>query len=675
MLENEDAAGGNDAIGSLPTNAPTAPPIPQPVPSGQPPTRPTEAAPQAPPLTPGPAAPSRSFMGALAHALIGSTMAVAAKGIQVAAGPPAPDSYTTDASGKTTPNFSRTDNTRSRLERLAQHALEGLAAGAQIGPQKSKAAAWGAGIGAGAQAEMQRTQGDDLLKRKQAQEEYDTQQKTLTDKAVRAMHNASTYSLWQKAIDEQNDHDPERKKNMDVVNALQEYNDRNPKNGMSVQIVTPEAAMAMHEADNHSVAKHTYLPLGMTGAKDANGNPVFEQDGVTPKQTGQIAVISGDGKLPLPQSFVDDAKEYGKLAGISGSDQLTANMEVPLATFLNIDKRINDVKLKESDGWKNAHDVILADGKTHAQMNPVTSKTRPYPEGVTPLAVKKEEAEIEEKKASAFEKEQLGRKAKKDADTEALFNPAASSGLTGDDYLKSLPPAAQNVLKAIAEGRETRSPRQLQDKNGNPTPLAEALHKGYPDFDDKKAAAYGGLVKDFTTGPTSRSLTAYGTAINHARSMYDNTGPKSYVPGTNEYKRYHQDVTYVATEVARALNPGGVAAEGTIKEQEEALSSTFNRKAAIENAEHILTGKMAEIKQRWLNGQVRPSYQPPMPNLSREAMDNADYIRNHGKVSQPSPQSGQPNPPAGASHIGKDANGNVVGYVLNGQWVSAGGKQ
>jgi len=377
------------------------------------------------------------------------------------------------------------------------------------------------------------------------------------------------------------------------------------------------------------------LPLGMTGAKDANGNPVFEQDGVTPKQTGQIAVISGDGKLPLPQSFVDDVKEYGKLAGISGADQLTANMEVPLATFLNIDKRINDVKLKESEGWKNAHDVILADGKTHAQMNPVTSKTRPYPEGALPLSVKKEEAEIEEKKASAFEKEQLGRKAKKDADTEALFNPAASSGLTGDDYLKSLPPAAQNVLKAIAEGRETRSPRQLQDKNGNPTPLAEALHKGYPDFDDKKAAAYGGLVKDFTTGPTSRSLTAYGTAINHARSMYDNTGPKSYMPGTNEYKRYHQDVTYVATEVARALNPGGVAAEGTIKEQEEALSSTFNRKAAIENAEHILTGKMAEIKQRWLNGQVRPSYQPPMPNLSQEAMGNADYIRNHGKVSQP----------------------------------------
>ncbi len=409
-FENEDAGNGtplSNDVGTLPTNAPAAPPIPQPA---QPPTRPADAV-QALPVSP--AAPSRSFFGSLVHSLLGSALAETAKGgravVKGLAGP-APVDYSTDASGKTvaTP---RADNTKTRLERMAEAALLGLSAGAAMPPQKSKAAAWGAGIGVGAQAEMQRSQGNDLLKRKQSAEDYERGQKELTDKAVRAMHNASTYSLWQKAIDEQNDHDPERKKNMDVVNALQEYNDRNPKNGMSVQIVTPEAAMAMHEADNHSVAKHTYLPLGMTGAKDANGSPVFEQDGTTPKQTGQIAVISGDGKLPLPQSFVNDAKEYGKLAGISGADQLTANMEVPLATFLNIDKRINDVKLKEQDGWKNAHDVILSDGKTHAQMNTVTSKTRPYPEGVTPLAVKKDEADIEEKQAGAFEKRALGKKA------------------------------------------------------------------------------------------------------------------------------------------------------------------------------------------------------------------------------------------------------------------------
>ncbi len=120
-------------------------------------------------------------------------------------------------------------------------------------------------------------------------------------------------------------------------------------------------------------------------------------------------------------------KEYGKLAGISGSDQLKAGLEVPLSTFLNIDKRMNDVKLKEQDGWKNAHDVVLSDGKTHAQMNTVTSKTRPYPEGVTPLAVKKEEADIAEKQAGAFEKTQQGKKAQ--ADITGASDEVANQGI------------------------------------------------------------------------------------------------------------------------------------------------------------------------------------------------------------------------------------------------------
>ena len=147
---------------------------------------------------------------------------------------------------------------------------------------------------------------------------------------------------------------------------------------------------------------------------------------------------------------------------------------------------------------------------------------------------------------------------------------------------------------------------------------------------------------------------------------------RSYVPGTAENKRYNQDVTYVSTEVAKALNPTGVATENAIKEQEEALQSYANRKVAVENAEHILTGKMAEIKQRWLNGQVRPSYQPPMPNLSQEAMDNADYIRNHGKVSRPSPQ-GQANAPAGASQEVYTADGKtLLGHVVNKKFVPLG---
>src|SRR5438093_9124130 len=137
MLENDSAengTGGNDAVETLPTNAPTAPPIPTSPAAGAPAARPAPEAPaQAPPLTPGPAAPSRSFMGALAHALIGSTMATAARGVKALAGPPPVDSYSTDSSGKMTRNY-RQEHTSDRLAPLAQHALDWLASVAQTHP-------------------------------------------------------------------------------------------------------------------------------------------------------------------------------------------------------------------------------------------------------------------------------------------------------------------------------------------------------------------------------------------------------------------------------------------------------------------------------------------------------------------------------------------------------------
>lgn len=629
---NPEAAMSNQAPPATPTPAPSATGTPSPAPTSTPPTPANvngNAQPAAQPERQE--GPGEHFRN-LSHSLKGAVLAVLAGPQQ------AVDHYETDSTGKTVAKM-RSLHPAERLQLMAQAALTGLAAGSRVPPQKSKGAAFAAGIGAGGEAQMDRAQQQDLLKRSQAAEDYERQEKAKTENAIRAMHRATTYSLWQKNLQEQNDHDPERAKNMDVVNAAQDYIQRNPGAGMSVEFVNDSQAKAIHDQEvaalksdpTHATKLSVMLPIGMTEAKDQDGNPLFEQDGATPKQVGRIAVIKGGDKIPLPQSFVDDAKEYGTAAGIAGAGRLNEGQEVPIAQFLAMDARLNQAKNKEIDGWKNAAPGVAADGKTRVQINSFNGKTRTYPEGAIPLAVEKEQADIAEKQAGAFEKTQQGKKAQNDTVQLGEWNPPGSEGTTGADYLRTLPQERQNVLRAIAEARETRSPRQLQDKNGNPTPLAQALHRAYPDFDDKKAAAYGALVKDFTTGNTSRTLTAYGTAINHARALYDNTGRNSYIPGTDEYKRYNQDVTYVATEVAKALNPTGVATEGAISEQENALRSTFNRKAAIENAEHILTGKMSEIKQRWANGQMRPSYQPPMPGLSKEAMDSADYIRNQGQ--------------------------------------------
>src|SRR6266567_412376 len=237
MLENEDA--GTNAGNGTATPAPTAPEI-----SG-PPSVPAQApnlgaTPQpAPPAAPAaqsqePSQEPGHFFKHLSHAFAGALVGALAGPKQ------AVDHYEADETGKMKAVM-RDLHPRDRLQLMAQAALEGLSAGSRVGPQKSKAAAWGAGIGAGGEAVIQRGQQQDLLKRQQAREDYETQQKAMTDKALRAAHNASTYSLWQKAMDEANDHDPDRKKNMDVVDAIKDFNERNPTSGLQVQIVSPDA--------------------------------------------------------------------------------------------------------------------------------------------------------------------------------------------------------------------------------------------------------------------------------------------------------------------------------------------------------------------------------------------------------------------------------------------------
>jgi len=63
------------------------------------------------------------------------------------------------------------------------------------------------------------------------------------------------------------------------------------------------------------------------------------------------------------------------------------------------------------------------------QHNPFTTETREYPGGV-PLGAQKEQADIEEKKAGAFEKTELGNKARKTQTPWGCLIPQLPGGLT-----------------------------------------------------------------------------------------------------------------------------------------------------------------------------------------------------------------------------------------------------
>jgi len=438
-LENADTGantgantGGNDAVEALPTNAPTAPPIPT-SPSaatGAPAARPAPEAPaQAPPLTPGPAAPSRSFMGALAHALIGSTMATAARGVKALAGPPPVDSYSTDASGKMTPNYGR-DHTADRLSRLALHALEGLSSGAQMPPQKSRMAALAGGLGAGASAVRQQAQQQDSQKRQQAQDEYETQQKAIMNRATIAHNNASVYRDYLDSMTQQWDRDPEYSNTQAVKESLDQFNEENSANKHDYQILTPEQAQALfaptttggqaHDADSHPLGNKVVVgalrPKPMT---DNDGKPLTNEDG-SPKMQGQVLVMDGthDGKISLPQAYISDLQRYSGLVG--NAKNFKAGDELTPLQFARVNSLRLQAKQKAQVGWEKP-ETVYKDGKA-MKFNaaaPEGEQLREYPEGAQPNIENKPAAQAVETKLKAGQTAEAWAKAR-EADAKRL---------------------------------------------------------------------------------------------------------------------------------------------------------------------------------------------------------------------------------------------------------------
>lgn len=365
----------------------------------QPPAAQAPAPPQEPPGT---------HFKNLSHALQGAVLGALAGGKKVLgrlAGPSEiVDGYETDESGKQTPKY-RQLHTGDKLQRIAQAALQGLAAGSSVPQQKSGAASWAAGIGAGASQQINEEKQEDLLKRQQSKEAFEQEQKAMTDKYIRAQHNITTHALFQKGVDDTNEHDPERQKTEAIRGAAEDYISRNPSTSMTAQVISESEARAMQAADKNNPASttHVFFPYGMRAAKQ-DGKEVYEKDGVTPKKEGQLLVIGGgtkDGKMPLPQPFVDDLKKYGKLAGITGLDTVKAGDEWALDRFLNAGSRMNPVKGQEIDGWKEkklGENAVRVEGKW-MQENSFTHERRPY--GGTPQETDKINAQIDKDQAEA----------------------------------------------------------------------------------------------------------------------------------------------------------------------------------------------------------------------------------------------------------------------------------
>jgi hypothetical protein len=365
-----------------------------------PPPAPVPANAAAKPAAPVAAAPSGgNLFHNLSHALIGGILGAAL-------GPKTEAQYNVDpATGKLVTTQAPL-TTGDRLRRLAAGALRGLGAAATAPPRPGAPVL--AGLGAGATAEMKEEKAQDLLKRQQAAQNFEQEQRTTLMKANIANLNAQTINHYMSAIRAGEDLDPVRQQNQKLVDEIQGVQAAGElPQGMSVRVMPFDDAMKTRadfdaaKGKGSFLSSHIVLPMGRAPDLDPNtGEPMMGPDG-KPKTHGNVAIISGlhQGMMPLPAATYDLYQEYGERAGLKGSGvgEIQPGQPIDVQHWIGLENALQAERVKELGGWQSANPAANAvinpnwkpgdpiDQK-YLQRNSISGEIRPYPGG-TPAGV------------------------------------------------------------------------------------------------------------------------------------------------------------------------------------------------------------------------------------------------------------------------------------------------
>jgi hypothetical protein len=619
---------------------------PPPAPAPTPVVQPAKPAPVQPDSKPGNFFHriSHSFAGALIGALAGQD----------------PVTYKTDESGNMTAVKVPQTN-RSRLQRVAQAAMEGLAAGAAA-PRRQGAEVL-SGLGAGFAAQQAKAQQQDVLARQQAKESFDEQQKAMVQKYQNAHWNAQTAveianakKLGEEAM-QSHYHDTQdltagaREGDLDVSEH---------------SVAEAEAILAADKAaGSSSFVKHVVLGMLPPVPQIENGKPVLDAQG-QPIMEKRLAIITEDkkGNVILSPSMVQRIQRVGKMAQISNAGAFQPGQPVPLDQFKNLFARV-----------KSAENIVATKPPEVVQVDDGTGKKRWMKSNALgeksdltaeeSLAWQQKQAAVAHTAAQTRKEDADAALATVKAKSEAA-NAGGGSNLIGEDYLKTLPVGRQATVRAIGEGRQVLSSGMLRTKDGQA--LAKDVNQAYPTYDASKSESYFKLRKEFDSGKVSAGINSFNTVLTHLSRMFDHVSPMGTLPivsgvarafGNKSAAALNVDRQAVSTELAKAYANGQIS-EGEVKDWERRLdvaSATELKNNLIEVA-NLLNGKLDAYQAQWDEG-VPSSFIPPRPIISTVAKAAFEHI-----TGGENPQASQ-NPQAPSEQTQGHKIGDIV--VQNGQ--------
>lgn len=266
------------------------------------------------------------------------------------------------------------------------------------------------------------------------------------------------------------------------------------------------------------------------------------------------------------------------------------------------------------------------------------------PDAVASNAVAKERLDMERVKNDPFGILGINKKPSPEA--------VAGSGLSGDEYLKTLPPGVASQVKALAEGKLAITPRTLQSPQGSA--LLQMAMQYEPGTDQTTFSSRNATVVDAAKGKLATSNNALNTVAGHlaglgdAADKLDNTSfpwvnklknALATARGQPQVNTFNLNLMGVADELERAYRGAGGSA-GEIENWKKTLgdaSSPDQFKGALAKGAEMLESKL-HANQAQIDQGMR-STTHGIKSITPEAQAALDKLRGKTPATAPAGKS------------------------------------
>lgn len=260
----------------------------------------------------------------------------------------------------------------------------------------------------------------------------------------------------------------------------------------------------------------------------------------------------------------------------------------------------------------------------------------------------------------------------------ALNNP---QGLTGEAFIRTLPPGRANTLRAFSNGLMVLNPTALERTEKGQAYLDD-VYTAYPDLDATKAPTYAKLRQGFTSGPQSIGINASNTVLHHLNLMDKNLGKATagYTGSVEQFfganpagRQVADDAIAIANELGR-LYTGGVVAQEEKGKWEEKLNPkgfgmTVNKlRTNVQEFTRLLGGKLEAFQDQWDDGVPSALIPAPKQIASQESIETYKRLTGEDMKVHPTQKPVQ-------THAGKAADGTPVWQMSDGTVQDAQGNK